>query len=291
MTKDFRYKDKSPVYKALNKRHQVWLYDREKWPTKEEINSIIKDAYEVTPSKQQFMPYKINIIGPGDENQSEKIKIWNKVVFNHHATEDRAMKEDKIKDSVHLINRNYQHILSAPYVLVFETRVCKNNKFNQWGIDNDSHFTEQTIESELKALDSLISFECGLFCHALTGLAIEKDIDVSFTSCYPKRVNRWKDTTYVNIKPQMILTMGYGSYYRMDFMRRTNQEKDDHKPPYEDIINWVDVAQEPSEKFPRRNTKNMWDVIDDKKFTDMVIEKNLGAELEINRQLEEEKNK
>ena len=141
------------------------------------------------------MPYKINIIGPGDENQSEKIKIWNKVVFNHHATEDRAMKEDKIKDSVHLINRNYQHILSAPYVLVFETRVCKNNKFNQWGIDNDSHFTEQTIESELKALDSLISFECGLFCNALTGLAIEKDIDVSFTSCYPKRVNRWKDTT------------------------------------------------------------------------------------------------
>jgi len=201
------------------------------------------------------------------------------------------MKEDKIKDSVHLINRNYQHILSAPYVLVFETRVCKNNKFNQWGIDNDSHFTEQTIESELKALDSLISFECGLFCHALTGLAIEKDIDVSFTSCYPKRVNRWKDTTYVNIKPQMILTMGYGSYYRMDFMRRTNQEKDDHKPPYEDIINWVDVTKEPSEKFPRRNTKNMWDVIDDKKFTDMVIEKNLGAELEINRQLEEEKNK
>jgi len=74
-------------------------------------------------------------------------------------------------------------------------------------------------------------------------------------------------------------------------MRRTNQEKDDHKPPYEDIINWVDVTKEPSEKFPRRNTKNMWDVIDDKKFTDMVIEKNLGAELEINRQLEEEKNK
>ena len=30
---------------------------------------------------------------------------------------------------------------------------------------------------------------------------------------------------------------------------------------------------------------------DDKKFTDMLIQKNLGAELDINRRLEEEKTK
>ena len=281
---------KSPVYKALNKRQQVWLYDREKWPTKEEVNSVIKEAYEVTPSKQQFMPYKINIIGPGDENQSEKIKIWNKAVFNHHAIEDRAMREGKIKDSIHLVNRNYQHIISAPYVLVFESRLCKNNKFNQWGVDNDSHFTEQTIESELSQIDSLISFECGLFSQSLVGLALEKGIDVSFTSCFPKNPSRWQDTTYVNRTPQMIVTLGYGSYYRMDFMKRTNQVQDDHKPPYEDMINWVDVTKQPADSKTFKNAKDMWHY-DDKKFTEMVIEKSFGGELEINKQLEEEKTK
>ena len=36
------------------------------------------------------------------------------------------------------------------------------------------------------------------------------------------------------------------------------------------------------------NAKDMWGY-NDKKFTDMIIEKTLGGEMEINRQLEEDK--
>ena len=86
----------------------------------------------------------------------------------------------------------------------------------------------------------------------------------------------------------MIVSMGYGSYYRMDFMRRTDQEKKDHKPPFEDLIDWIDPHEKKTADHKEMiNAKDIWGY-DDKKFTDMVIEKTLGGEMEINRQLAED---
>ena len=239
----------SQFYHTLNKRKQVWLYDRKKIPPKEKIQELIDMALEITPSKQNYQPYTINILGPDKENenkfQKEKLKLWSKVVGNHHAIEDRALKEGKIKDSIHVINRNYQHILSAPYVLVLETRLCKNNDYMELGVQESSHFAEQVIETELESLGTLIAMEVGLFCHALTGLCMEEGLDVSFTSCFPKNPKRWPDFSYVNREPHIIMSIGHGDFYRMNFMQKTDQEKMDWKPDHKDIINWVDVDNQP----------------------------------------------
>ncbi len=239
----------SQFYDTLNQRKQVWLYDREKVPTKEKIEELITMALEITPSKQNYQPYTINILGPDkpgeDKFQKEKLKLWSKVLGNHHAIEDRALAQGKIKDSVHIVNRNYQHILSAPYVLVFETRLCKNNDYMELGVQESSHFAEQVIETELESISSLISMEVGLFAHALTGLCMEEGLDISFTSCFPKRPKRWPDFSYVNREPHLIMSIGYGDFYRMNFMQKSDQEKMDWKPDPKDIINWVDVDNQP----------------------------------------------
>ena len=239
----------SQFYDTLNQRKQVWLYDREKVPTKEKIEELITMALEITPSKQNYQPYTINILGPDkpgeDKFQKEKLKLWSKVLGNHHAIEDRALAQGKIKDSVHIVNRNYQHMLSAPYVLIFETRLCKNNDYMELGVQESSHFAEQVIETELESISSLISMEVGLFAHALTGLCMEEGLDISFTSCFPKRPKRWPDFSYVNREPHLIMSIGYGDFYRMNFMQKTDQEKMDWKPDPKDIINWVDVDNQP----------------------------------------------
>ena len=239
----------SQFYHTLNKRKQVWLYDRKKIPPKEKIQELIDMALEITPSKQNYQPYTINILGPDKENenkfQKEKLKLWSKVVGNHHAIEDRALKEGKIKDSIHVINRNYQHILSAPYVLVLETRLCKNNDYMELGVQESSHFAEQVIETELESLGTLIAMEVGLFCHALTGLCMEEGLDVSFTSCFPKRPERWSEFSYVNREPHLIMSIGHGDYYQRNFMQKTDVAKLDWKEDPKNIINWVDVDNQP----------------------------------------------
>jgi hypothetical protein len=48
------------------------------------------------------------------------------------------------------------------------------------------------------------------------------------------------------------------------------------------------VTKQPAGSKTFKNAKDMWHY-DDKKFTEMIIEKSLGGELEINRQLEEDK--
>ena len=179
------------VYDIFKKRKHVWVYDDKNIPSKETVNECLKKAWQLTPSKQQYMPYRVNVIGPGD--QAEKERIWKQAIKNHHKVEDDAMADGYLDHSKHTVNRNYQHIITAPYVFIFTSRVSESNEFNKMAIDEDSHHPEQEFEEKLEVINTLISFECGLFCATLTGLLCEKGLDVSFTSCFPKQFKKyWK---------------------------------------------------------------------------------------------------
>ena len=130
-----------------------WVYDEKNIPTKETINELLKKAWELTPSKQQYMPYTVNVIGPND--QAEKERIWRQAIKNHHRVEDEALADGYIKDSKHTINRNYQHIITAPYVFIFTSRVCESNAFNKLAIEESSHMPEQELPKILASLHSL----------------------------------------------------------------------------------------------------------------------------------------
>ena len=64
----------------LDERRHVKVYDGESIPDKELIEKILWRAWKVTPSKNNFMPYHVNVLGP--ERASEKESIWMKSVKN-----------------------------------------------------------------------------------------------------------------------------------------------------------------------------------------------------------------
>ena len=244
------------VYDIFKKRKHVWVYDDKNIPSKETVNECLKKAWQLTPSKQQYMPYRVNVIGPGDE--AEKERIWKQAIKNHHKVEDDAMKDGYLDHSKHTVNRNYQHIITAPYVFIFTSRVSESNEFNKMAIDEDSHHPEQEFEEKLEVINTLISFECGLFCATLTGLLCEKGLDVSFTSCFPKQFKKyWKHIPYVDQEPHIIMTTGVGKYFRWQFMERTKQTHLDPKPNFEKVVNWV-VTNEDNDPEPEDLTKKKW---------------------------------
>ena len=243
------------IYDTFKKRKHVWVYDEINIPTKETINELLKKAWELTPSKQQYMPYTVNVIGPND--QAEKERIWRQAIKNHHRVEDEALADGYIKDSKHTINRNYQHIITAPYVFIFTSRVCESNAFNKLAIEESSHMPEQEFEEKLEMINTLISMEVGMFCATLTGLLCEAGLDISFCSCFPKQITQWKHIPYVDQEPHVIMTTGVGKYFRWQFMERTKQTHLDPKPDFDKVINWV-VTNEDNDPEPEDLRQKEW---------------------------------
>ncbi len=68
------------AYELLSKRRHIHKFDTEKTPPKEQIDDLLYKAWKVTPSKNNFMPYHVNVLGP--EHVSEKESITKKCMLN-----------------------------------------------------------------------------------------------------------------------------------------------------------------------------------------------------------------
>ena len=77
------------AYELLSKRRHIHKFDAEKIPPKEQIDDLLYKAWKVTPSKNNFMPYHVNVLGP--EHVSEKESITKKCMLNK-----KRINEDKI---------------------------------------------------------------------------------------------------------------------------------------------------------------------------------------------------
>ena len=86
-----------------------------------------------------------------------------------------------------------------------------------------------------------------MFASNLTALCIEKGIDVSYTACLPKSIDKWKDTPYVwydqekqVAKIHSLMSIGYGDYYRYEWLKDIEAEEgEDVKPEADEIIKWI----------------------------------------------------
>ena len=79
------------IFDTLEKRHHVVKYKPEPVP-----HNLFKDllykAWKISPSKNNFMPYKVSVLGP--YNQNEKNIIYDKVVGNHKFYDDIGLTKD-----------------------------------------------------------------------------------------------------------------------------------------------------------------------------------------------------
>ena len=241
----------STIYNTFLKRKHVIEYHKDKIPEKKVIEECLWKAWHMTPSKQNYYPYKVNILGAESKFDDEKLKVWDKAMHNHHNVEERALRKGQINQSPKKVNKTYQHLSDAPYVVVITSRVVPSGKTNAWNkkcIEEDGHFSEPEYASQINNLAQATSVEVGLFIASLTGLLVEKGIDITYTQCFPKNVKKWHDLDFVTTLPLLTCSIGYGEYYKKQWMQKNGPDPEngksnwdmDRKADFEDVINWVE---------------------------------------------------
>ena len=238
------------IFDTLEERHHVRKY-KDKNVSEALLKNLLRKAWKISPSKNNFMPYQVNVLGPN--RQDEKDKIYNKVVDNHKFYDNMGLKKDTeanpkmVQEYIFKKNPNYAHVKYNSHLIIYSSRVCPQpNKFYQRAVRSEGHYAEQCEVDEVKATAESTSFEVGLFASALTALCIENGIDISYTACLPKNEHKWKDTPYLwydkekeMAKVHSIMSIGYSDYYRYTWLKETFNDKDDIKPEPEEIIKWI----------------------------------------------------
>jgi hypothetical protein len=223
------------IFETLNRRRYVREYDKDAEIPESLINSMLQKTWKVTPSKNNFMPYTVHVIGP--EHQRYKELAFVNCASNETKTDEDP---DAILKRYENYPPNYANILSCSYLLIFTLRLEKDpNPFQKMLIDR-GHKYEAVDESRLNKLYPTASIEVGLFADALSVQCLENNLDVSFTLCFRKEIDTWKDLPFVTRKPILLMTIGKGKVYREEVIKNSEFEKLDMKPDYHKIINFVE---------------------------------------------------
>tara|TARA_Y100000004_G_scaffold188090_1_gene241748 strand:+ start:117 stop:794 length:678 start_codon:yes stop_codon:yes gene_type:complete len=217
----------------LNKRQHVMAYDTDDVPEKQLIEDLLWKAWKVTPSKNNFMPYHCNVLGP--ERVDEKHSIWMKSVKNKKEINEKNIKDHK-EDGY---NPYFEHLSTAPYLLVFTQRVCEPNEYYRKTIEKGDYY-EQMHEDQISSMLRTTAVEVGMWMANLSVFALEKGLNTSTIACFPYREDnsKWEDLPWVKHPVVLLGSIGKAKVYRRESMNE-QQKKDDQKPEPETIIKWI----------------------------------------------------
>ena len=219
------------LLQLLDSRKHVYRF-KEEVPPQSDIEEILFKAWKVTPSKQNFMPYEITILGPNAKQ--EKLACYNLARMNKKNVNENATKGHT--EDGH--NPNFLYLKNAPYTIIFSQRLCEPNPFIQRTINDENSYYEQMHESELDSILRSASTEVGLFAANLSAFALEKGIQVNYNGCFPSKVKHWSALPTIKHNPILIGAMGY-----CDVPRRNKVTEllfaEDLKPNLEEILKWI----------------------------------------------------
>ena len=235
------------IFDTMEKRHHVVKYKPEPVPEKI-VKDLMYKAWKISPSKNNFMPYNVNVIGP--HNQEEKTKVWNMVVDNHKFYEEignASFNKHLAHKYEFKINPNYEHVRFNSHLIVFTSRVCPEpNAYYKRMVEHRGHYAEQCDKDMVIDLAEATSVEVGLFASHLSGLCIENNIDVSFCACIRKNIDQWKEFPYLwydkdnqLARVHLIMSIGYGEHYRYQWHKENKTTDQDIKPEYYEIVKWI----------------------------------------------------
>ena len=208
-------------------------YDTDDVPEKQLIEDLLWKAWKVTPSKNNFMPYHCNVLGP--ERVAEKHSIWMKSVKNKKEINEANIKDHK-EDGY---NPYFEHLSTAPYLLVFTQRVCEPNEYYRKTIEKGDYY-EQMHEDQISSMLRTTAVEVGMWMANLSAFALEKGLNTSTIACFPYREDNseWEDLPWVEHPVVLLGSIGKAKQYRRESMNEI-QKKDDQKPEPETIIKWI----------------------------------------------------
>ena len=204
------------------------------------VNDALEYAWKVTPSKQNFMPYRVHVLSP--RAKAHKQILYNKALIQQARRSGIKIKNTKAlqkyderlkKDDMQPFFRNLK---TAPYVFIFAQRVeDQPNPFQQHNIDYGLTYcqTEHEDPGHSRGKD-IARIEIGMFSANLASHLLANDIDVSFTQCFPGELHTWteKEFNFISDNVLLIMTAGKGKLYRRDL----KSQEGDLKPNFERIV-------------------------------------------------------
>lgn len=222
------------IFDTINKRQHVYQYDKDNIPTQELIKDLLHKAWQATPSKQNMMPYHVNVLGPTQADY--KTKIYNKVVGN-----DKKMSEhNEVYDPEKFkLNPDYEHVLENPYLILFSQRVCNEDEINAFykrRIENYNHFMEQCDPKWTEDILGTTGVEIGMFAQNLSSLCLEKDLYFSFCTCFNIQRDNWIDIPFVKNTPLLLMSIGYPKIFRR---QRDSIYKLDKKTALDNVVKFI----------------------------------------------------
>lgn len=220
------------------KRKHVKTYS-DKIPPKELIEKALWKAWKTSPSKNNAMAYEVLVWGP--EQKLKKEAIHSLCVKNHKAVEDRAVDEglmDKTQGGV--ANPYYEHVKNNPYLITIHSRLASPNLFYQKQVDT-GHYYDQAYQHEVERIVDSVAVEVGIFAANLTNYLLESDLDMSYNSCFKRKVEEWHNVGLYEVKqrPIVMITCGYAQRYRIEDLIDRGQTDWDTKPEPDEIIRWI----------------------------------------------------
>ena len=220
------------------KRNHVKTFSN-KIPPKELIETALWKAWKTSPSKNNAMAYEALVWGP--DKTLEKEAIHSVCVKNHKEVEDRAVEERLMnKTQGGVANPYYEHVKNNPYLITIHSRLARPNFFYQKQIEK-GHYYDQAYEHEVERIVDSVGVEVGLFAANLTNYLLESGLDLSYNSCFKRRVSEWHNVGLHQVKqrPLLMISVGYAERYRIEDLKDRGQEGWDIKPEADEIIRWI----------------------------------------------------
>jgi len=210
--------DIASVYK---KRFQARRFKKDNIPSKELINSLLEKAFNLISSKQSLVPYKVIVFGP--EHTEIKQKLWEASSW-HWENKKPQLDTKPHKATIQLI---------APYLILFADREVNDyNPSTKRKVDKGHPYSSLRLYGDVPNK----STEVGMFATLLTGLCLEKNLSISYTTCFPVRTplqKLIKDDSLLDINLVFLfMSIGYADGHNFSL------EEDEYKPPIENIIEW-----------------------------------------------------
>lgn len=200
-------------------------YDTENIPDKHVITEALHEAWTTTPSKQQFMPYNVFVLGPDRQNLKEKMYykslVWESNI--NHTNYDVDMNDVLAVEKEFVKERSYPFYIAfktAPYLLIFTQRIeDQPNPWQQWQIEELGTNFEQTDKNTPSRAKGLSHIEIGMFSQSFANVCLMNGIDISYTKCLPGDMEYWSEPEFDFIErpPQLLMTAGYGKTTRREF--------------------------------------------------------------------------
>lgn len=242
-------------YSHMHKYQYVMEYDTENLPDSFIIKQSLYEAWASTPSKQQFMPYNIFVLGPNDKKIKEA--VYYKALLREYKTNYPRYNVDELDiialEKAWLEHRSqpqYLNYKTAPYMLICTQRVEDQlNPFNKklafrgWNFEQSDTAWQTDSKRKNRAI-GLAMIEIGMFVQSFSNLCLKHNIDISHTRCLPTTMDFWSEPefSFLENPPQLILSAGFGKTYRRDFYTGLTHGND-YRPDFERIVKFIGDAK------------------------------------------------